>query len=75
MLPDHPQLAPASHGNLFDNTEIEEALVLHVHALTDAERDAAGRDEAVRAMLERALATTPDEIVRLHSGLREASDG
>jgi hypothetical protein len=75
VLPDHPRLSPQSGGDLFDNTEIEEALVLHVHALTDAERDAAGRDEAVRAMLQRALATTPDEIVRLHSGLREANDG
>ena len=39
VLPDHPQLAPESRGNLFDNTEIEEALLLHVHALTDAERE------------------------------------
>ena len=36
VLPDHPQLAPESRGNLFDNTEIEEALLLHVHALSDA---------------------------------------
>ena len=33
VLPDHPQLAPESRGNLFDGTEIEEALVLHVMAL------------------------------------------
>ena len=26
VLPDHPQIAPESRGNLFDNTEIEEAL-------------------------------------------------
>ena len=32
VLPDHPELAPESLGNLFDNTEIEEALLLHVHA-------------------------------------------
>ena len=32
VLPDHPQIAPESRGNLFDNTEIEEALLLHVHA-------------------------------------------
>jgi hypothetical protein len=48
VLPDHPQIAPSSHGNLFDNTEIEEALVLHVHALTDSEREqAASRDPVV----------------------------
>ena len=36
MLPDHPQLAPESRGSLFDSTEIEEALLLHVMALSDA---------------------------------------
>jgi hypothetical protein len=72
-LPDHPQISAHSHGNLFDNTEIEEALVLHVHSLTDAEREqAASRDPVVREMLERALAVTPQEIVNLHSHLREA---
>jgi hypothetical protein len=76
VLPDHPRIAPESGGNLFDNTEIEEALVLHVHALSDSEREqAALQDGAVREMLERALATTPDEIVRLHSGLREVDNG
>jgi hypothetical protein len=38
VLPDHPQIAPESRGGLFDSTEIEEALLLHVHALSDAER-------------------------------------
>ena len=40
MLPEHPELAPESLGNLFDNTEIEEALLLHVQTLSDAERAA-----------------------------------
>ncbi len=72
-LPDHPAIAPGSHGNLFDNTEIEEALVLHVHALTDAERTAAGeQDPVVRAMIERTLAVTPEQIIGLHSGLKES---
>jgi hypothetical protein len=72
VLPDHPQIAPQSRGNLFDNTEIEEALVLHVHALSDAEREqAAAQDPAVRSMLERALAVTPEEIINLHGGLRD----
>ena len=35
-LPEHPELAPESLGNLFDNTEIEEALLLHVQALSEA---------------------------------------
>jgi hypothetical protein len=72
VLPDHPKLAPGSYGNLFDNTEIEEALVLHVHSLTDSERAAAlGGDRIVGDMLERALALGPEEIMALHSGLTD----
>jgi hypothetical protein len=72
VLPDHPTLAPGSYGNLFDNTEIEEALVLHVHSLSDAEREAAlAGDRVVGDMLERALALGPQEIMSLHSGLVE----
>ncbi len=67
MLPDHPQLAPESRGSLFDSTEIEEALLLHVLALSDEEREStAAQDPAVRAMLERAARTTPQEIMALH---------
>jgi hypothetical protein len=74
VLPDHPQIARQSHGNLFDNTEIEEALVLHVHALSDGEREAAAsQDATVREMLERALATKPDEIIALHGGMNPVS--
>ena len=75
-LPDHPQISPDSRGDLFDNTEIEEALVLHVHALTDEEREqAATQDPVVRAMLERTLAATPQQIIDLHSGLKEVGGG
>ena len=67
MLPDHPQLAPESRGSLFDSTEIEEALLLHVMALSDDERAAdRGADPAVRAMIERAARTTPGELMALH---------
>jgi hypothetical protein len=67
VLPDHPRIAPESRGNLFDNTEIEEALVLHVQALSDEERAEIERqDPAVRDMIDRALAVTPDEVLRLH---------
>jgi hypothetical protein len=67
ILPDHPQIAPESRGNLFDNTEIEEALVLHVQALSDDERASIEQqDPAVREMIERASAVTPEELVKLH---------
>ncbi len=75
VLPDHPQLAPESRGNLFDNTEIEEALLLHVHALSDGERaEITAGDPAVREMVERALASTPDDIVRLHGLMRPVAE-
>jgi hypothetical protein len=67
MLPDHPQIAPESRGDLFDGTEIEEALLLHVLALSDDERASIERDDpAVRSMIERAAAATPAEILALH---------
>jgi hypothetical protein len=67
VLPDHPRLAPESRGDLFDGTEIEEALLLHVLALSDDERAAiAQQDPAVREMLARAEAATPQDIVALH---------
>ncbi|ADB50967.1 hypothetical protein [Conexibacter woesei] len=66
-LPDHPRIAPESRGDLFDGTEIEEALLLHLHALSDGERaEIAEQDPAVREMLERAVRTTPADIVALH---------
>ena len=40
LLPDHPAIARESRVNTFDNTEIEEALLLHVQTLSDAEREA-----------------------------------
>jgi hypothetical protein len=67
VLPDHPQIAPESRGGLFDSTEIEEALLLHVHALSDAEREQiAQHDPTVSEMVARAAASTPEEIVALH---------
>jgi len=67
VLPDHPQIAPESRGGLFDSTEIEEALLLHVHALSDGEREEIERqDPAVREMVQRAAASTPEDIVALH---------
>ena len=71
MLPDHPQIAPESVNDFFDGTEIEEALVLHVQTLTDAERaDVEAQDPAVREMLARAAATTPQQLMDLHGRVR-----
>jgi hypothetical protein len=70
ILPDHPELAPESLGNLFDNTEIEEALLLHVQVLSDEEREGISeQDPAVREMIERADKVTNDEMLELHGRL------
>jgi hypothetical protein len=67
VLPDHPQIAPESRGTLFDSTEIEEALLLHVQVLSDDERAEIERaDPAVREMIARAAAATPEDIAALH---------
>jgi hypothetical protein len=73
VLPDHPQLAAASRGSLFDATEIEEALLLHVQTLSADERAAiAAGDPTVAAMIERAASATPEEILRLHGLMQPA---
>ncbi len=73
VLPEHPELAPESLGNLFDNTEIEEALLLHVQALSDGERDEISeQDPAVREMIERADSATGEEMLGLHGRLTYA---
>ncbi len=64
-LPDYPQLAPESRGSLFDSTEIEEALLLHVKTLTEEER-ASITDPRVLEMLSRADTVTPEQITALH---------
>jgi hypothetical protein len=67
VLPDHPRIAPESRGNLFDNTEIEEALVLHVQVLSDEERaEIEQQDPAVKEMVDRAMGVTSEELLELH---------
>jgi len=76
VLPDHPRMAPESLGNLFDNTEIEEALLLHVKALSEGEREAiAAQDPAVREMVARAEQVTPEEMLTLHGRLELEDPG
>jgi hypothetical protein len=71
LLPDHPEIAPESVNDFFDGTEIEEALVLHIQALSDQEREEiAAQDPKVREMLARADATTPQQLMDLHGRVR-----
>lgn len=67
VLPDHPRIAPESRVGMFDSTEIEEALLLHVKALSEEEREQIERDDPrVREMIERATAVTPEDVLALH---------
>ncbi|HXB16772.1 MAG TPA: hypothetical protein VNV44_13635 [Solirubrobacteraceae bacterium] len=67
VLPEHPMIAPESRGGLFDSTEIEEALLLHVKTLSDGEREEIEReDPRVQEMIERAAAATPEDVLALH---------
>ncbi|MCW3013653.1 MAG: hypothetical protein JWO02_745 [Solirubrobacterales bacterium] len=76
VLPDHPQIAPESMGSLFDSTEIEEALLLHLLALSDDEVESiADQDPAVREMLRRAIETTPAEFAKLRGRVTMAEPG
>ncbi|MEP6616310.1 MAG: hypothetical protein ABJA57_07000 [Ginsengibacter sp.] len=71
ILYDHPKIHPQSSGDLFDSTEIEEALLLHVGMLSEDEKKTIGEsDEKLRAMLEKVSQVTPEEMVRFHSGLQ-----
>ena len=71
MLPEHPEIAPESVNDFFDGTEIEEALVLHIQALSEQEREEIARqDPKVREMLARADATTPQQLMDLHGRVR-----
>lgn len=75
VLPDHPAIAPQSRGDLFDNTEIEEALLLHIRALSDAEREEIDRqDPAVKEMIARAQSVGTAEFMDLHGAFAPRSD-
>jgi hypothetical protein len=76
MLPEHPQIAPESKVNFFDNTEIEEALVLHAQTLTDDMLDEIGRqDPAVQDMIACARQVTPEELLKMHGRLQMKGAG
>jgi hypothetical protein len=72
ILPDHPQIAPESPGDLFDGCEIDQLLILNVLSLTDAERrEARASDPRAREIIDRCAALGPQDLMRLHGVLRE----
>jgi hypothetical protein len=72
ILPDQPEIAPQSPGDLFDATEIDELLTLRVMTLTDAEKAAArGTDPRAGAIIDRCDALPEDVLAGLHGVLRD----
>jgi hypothetical protein len=72
ILPDHPQIAPESPGDLFDGGEIDQLLVLNILSLTDAEKaEMRATDPRAREILDRTAALSEEELMRLHGAIRE----
>jgi len=71
ILPDHPEVASESAGELYDGTEIDEILTLRTLALTDEEKDAArATDPRAAALIDRVESMDGAALQRLHGTIR-----
>jgi hypothetical protein len=71
ILPDYPEVAPESAGDLCDATEIEEILTLRILTLTDEEKaEVRASEERARQILERAESLPPEHLMKLHGTIR-----
>jgi hypothetical protein len=71
ILPDYPEVAPESPGDLYDATEIDEILTLRVMTLTDEEkREACATDDRARRIIERSDSIPREMFERLHGAVR-----
>jgi hypothetical protein len=74
ILPDYPEIARESAGELYDGTEIDEILTLRTLALTDEEKDAArATDPRAAALIDRVESMDGDALRRLHGTIRDFS--
>lgn len=74
ILYDYPQIAPSSHGEFFDSSEIDEMLTLRVLTLTEEEKEEVRRSNPrARDLLQRTMSLSPEEILSLHGVLRDWS--
>lgn len=72
ILPDYPQIAPESPGDLFDNTEVDQLLFLNILALTDEEKqEIRATDSKAREILERSESLTMDDFMHMHGAIRD----
>jgi hypothetical protein len=71
ILPDHPEVARESPGELYDGTEIDEILTLRTLALTDEEKEAArATDPRAAALIDRVESLDGAALQRLHGTMR-----
>jgi hypothetical protein len=71
ILPDYPEVAKESAGELYDGTEIDEILTLRTLALTDEEKDAArATDPRAAALIDRVESLDGAALQRLHGTIR-----
>jgi hypothetical protein len=71
ILPDCPQVAPESPGDLHDAAEIDEILTLRTLLLTDQEkREARATDPRAARILDRVETMPPEVFARLHGTIR-----
>ena len=71
ILYDYPQIAPESHGDFFDGTEMDEMLTLRVLTLSDEEkREVREGDPKGRAILERTESLPAEQMAKLHGAIR-----
>ncbi|MER6071696.1 hypothetical protein ABT187_23165 [Streptomyces sp. NPDC001817] len=71
ILPDWPQVAPESPGDLHDAAEIDEILTLRTMLLTDEEKaEARATDPRAAEILDRVETMPPEVFARLHGTIR-----
>jgi len=71
ILPDYPEVAAESPGELYDGTEIDEILTLRTLALSDEEKAAArATDPRAAALIDRIDAMDEAAIQQLHGTIR-----
>jgi hypothetical protein len=74
ILPDHPQVASESPGELYDGTEIDEILTLRTLALSAQEKAAArATDPRAAALIDRIDAMDAPTMAQLHGTIRAMS--
>ena len=76
ILPDHPEVAAESPGELYDGTEIDEILTLRTLALSDEEKaQARATDPRAAALLDRVESMDAEAMARLHGVVRSSGGG